>query len=290
MKTFRIVGVPEHFNYPFRILCQNQPFEKDGIRLEWKEESRGSGQMALDLKNGQADMAILLTESFLKEFESNPTVKMAGFHVASPLTWGVHVNPSHLANQVENVESRHFLVSRMGSGSHLMALVLADTHGWNKDSLSFELVGNLEGAKMAFATGNPGIFLWEKYTTAPEVGIGTMKRIGEVQSPWPCFVLVVNERSIQEFSAWIGKIRDEVYAISAQLKSDLKLPSRLSEAYGLEESAINSWLNQTQWATQGKIDRRELAEILSQTLRYGIITRNLNPEDFLMLSCVEISG
>lgn len=283
MKTFRIVGVPEHFNFPFRILYQNQPFEKEGLRIEWEEESRGSGQMALDLKSGDADMAILLTESFLKEFESNPAVKMAGFHVSTPLTWGVHVSPTHQADQLDQIQNRHFLVSRMGSGSHLMAMVLAERQGWEKDSLTFEIVGNLDGAKEAFSSGSQGMFLWEKYTTASEVHAGSIKRIGEIPSPWPCFVFVVNDRSIGEFSNLIQKIRNEIYDISEKLSVDPTLPNRLSEAYSLGLEDVKSWLNQTKWATQAKIDRKELEEILSKTKKFEIVKRDLNPNEFLFL-------
>ena len=283
MKTFRIVGVPEHFNFPFRLLFQNQPFKDEGLKIEWKEESRGSGQMALDLKNGKADMAIMLTESFLKEFETNPSIKMAGFHVISPLIWGIHVNPSHKANFIDEIQSRHFLVSRMGSGSHLMAMVLADAKGWDKNSLTFEVIGNLDGAKEAFLSGNPGMFLWEKYTTAPEVKNGSMKRIGEIPSPWPCFVIVVNNRSIEKFSSWIHRIRDQVYSISHQLSTDHELASRISDAYHLTPEDVQAWLKQTQWETQGKVDREELNAIIEKTRKFEILKTRLDPENLLFL-------
>lgn len=288
MKTFRIVGVPEHFNFPFRILNQNQPFEKEGLHIDWREESRGSGQMAMDLKNGDADMAIMLTESFLKEYESNPQVKMAGFYVNTPLTWGVHVNPTHQAKSVDEIQSRHFLVSRMGSGSHLMAMVLADAKGWEKNSLTFELAGNLEGAKKAFESGSPGMFLWEKYTTAPEVTIGSMKRIGEIPSPWPCFVIVVPDRSIQEFDSWIGKIRNEVYSISHKLNSDSDLPFMLSESYKLNLQDVKAWIKQTAWTTKGGVSKMALKNILDETMKFEIIKNKINPEDFLFLPTGEI--
>ncbi|WP_026950147.1 type 2 periplasmic-binding domain-containing protein [Algoriphagus mannitolivorans] len=288
MKTFRIVGVPEHFNFPFRILKEKQPFKEEGLLIEWREESRGSGQMALDLKNGDADMAIMLTESFLKEFESNSDVKMAGFHVNTPLTWGVHVSPTHQAKSAEQIQSRHFLVSRMGSGSHLMAMVLADAKGWKKNSLTFELVGNLDGAKEAFDSGSPGMFLWEKYTTTPEVKAGSMKRIGEIPSPWPCFVFVVNERSIQEFSPWINRIRNQVYAISKSLSIDAELPIRLSESYHLNLEDVKAWIKQTKWTTEGGVSKKALKDILDQTIKFEIIKNKINPEDFLFIPREEI--
>ena len=44
-------------------------------------------------------------------------------------------------------------------------------------------------------------FLWEKYTTSPFVKQNKCKFIGEVVTPWPCFVIVAsekNQKAIQE--------------------------------------------------------------------------------------------
>jgi hypothetical protein len=282
MKTFKIVGVPEHFNFPFRLLAQFQPFEKNGISIEWKEESRGSGQMAINLKNGEAHMGILLTESFMKEFDNGSPVKMLGFHVKSPLVWGIHVNTSNLSSHVAEIQNRHFLVSRMGSGSHLMALVLADSMGWEKESLTFEIIGNMNGAKKAFETGNPGIFLWEKYTTSPEVKKNRMKRIGEINSPWPCFVMVVSEKAMLEFPELIYQIREEIYHLSGQLIDQEDLPQTLAKEYELDLDDIKSWLKQTQWVTDAKISTKDLNQDILKMMGYGIIEKKLRPEDFLL--------
>jgi hypothetical protein len=281
MNTFKIVGVPEHFNFPFRLLAKSQPFLKDGVSIEWREESRGSGQMAIDLKNEEADMGILLTESFMKEFDNGSPLKMLGFHVKSPLIWGIHVGTFHQANQVNDIQSRHFLVSRMGSGSHLMALVLADSLGWDKESLTFELVGNLDGAREAFQAGSPGIFLWEKFTTSPEVKANRLKRIGEMASPWPCFVMVVSERAMEKFPKLIFQIRDEIYRISNQLILQEGLTQTLAEEYKLDLDNIKSWLRQTRWATNPNISLKELDQDLSKMLKFGIIKKKLRLEDFL---------
>ncbi|MEP1085235.1 MAG: ABC transporter substrate-binding protein, partial [Algoriphagus sp.] len=66
MKTLRITGVPEHFNFPWKKIIAQQPFEKNGILLQWTDESRGSGQMNKDLREDKTDIALVLTESYLK--------------------------------------------------------------------------------------------------------------------------------------------------------------------------------------------------------------------------------
>ncbi|TDQ18629.1 hypothetical protein DFQ04_0434 [Algoriphagus boseongensis] len=282
METFRIIGVPEHFNYPFRILAESQPFKKDGILISWKEESRGSGQMALDLKNGEVDMALLLTESFMKEFDAGSPFKMLGLYVESPLVWGIHVNPNHQADQINEIESRHFLVSRMGSGSHLMALVLADSLGWEKESLTFEIVGNLDGAKKAFQAGNPGIFLWEKYTTSPEVKANHMKRVGEIPSPWPCFVMAISKETIEKFPKFIFQLREYIYSITSNLKTETTLSQTLAKEYQLDPEDVKSWLNQTEWAKSPEISYEDFDRNILKMMGFEIISKKINPKNLLV--------
>ena len=250
MKTLRITGVPEHFNYPFRLLFEQQPFLKRGITIDWKEESRGSGQMNLDLRNGDTDVAILLTESFLKDFEAGNPSKMIGFHVTSPLIWGIHVGQTSGVSSLSELEEKKVLISRMGSGSHLMAMVLAKRENWDTSSLTFELVGNMEGAEKAMDAGSKGIFLWEKYTTAPMVEKGKMKRIGEIPSPWPCFVMVASAAALTEFGEVIFDLRNEIYRLSHVLSPSENLADLLAIEYQLNPEDVKQWLKQTIWCTE----------------------------------------
>lgn len=278
MKTLRIIGVPEHFNYPFRLLEKQQPLAKQGIKIEWIDESRGSGQMNLALRNDEADIALLLTESFLKDFEAGNPSKMIGFHVQTPLIWGIHIRANSKANSVSELEKKHFLISRMGSGSHLMAMVLAKREGWEVGGLTFETVGNMDGAKEAMDSGNEGIFLWEKYTTSPMVQNGTMKLIGEVPSPWPCFVMVASDKALKEFGEAIFDLRDSLYEISHSLRDNPDLAKTLAGFYHLDQNDVEKWLTQTQWCTQAKVSRKELEKAIETMENLGILKSKLSLE------------
>ena len=281
MKTLRITGVPEHFNYPFVLLNEQQPLLEKGVKIEWIEESRGSGQMNLALRQGETDLAILLTESFLKDFESGNPSKMIGYHVSTPLNWGVHVRSGSSADALTKLPKKHFLVSRMGSGSHLMALALARREGWNPEELSFEIVHNLDGAKEAMDSGNEGLFLWEKYTTAPMVDQGYMKRIGELPSPWPCFVIVASENSLQEFGDLIFDLRDSLYRISTEFSNNPNRAEILSLHYGLDRSGIEKWLEQTRWKTDATVSILELEHAMDDMVKLGILRSTLDLKEFL---------
>lgn len=285
MKTLRIIGVPEHFNYPFRLLAEEQPFLSQGTSINWTEESRGSGQMIQDLNQGKADLAILLTESFLKEVETNPNLKLLGFHVDSPLIWGVHVSPRVKVNSAAELSLPHFLISRMGSGSHLMAKVLVKSleNPWT-ESASFEIVGNLDGAILAMENGSQGMFLWEKYTTSPAVRAGKMNRIGELPSPWPCFVMVVRADSYKEFGEQLMDVRDWIYQKNRTLKDLTNLDSTLSDAYQLSIEDVRAWLNQTRWAEHTDLSSDRMEEIVVQLFDLGIIQKKLKPAEFILPS------
>lgn len=281
MKTLRITGVPEHFNYPFRLIGQEQPFADRGVKIQWTEESRGSGQMNLALRADETDLALLLTESFLKDFEAGNPSKMIGFHVDSPLIWGIHIGANARANTLSEVDRKSFLVSRMGSGSHLMALVLAQQEGWKKEDLTYDIIGNMDGAKLAMDQGSEGMFLWEKYMTAPMVKNGTMKRIGEVPSPWPCFVMVASDKALAEFGSLIFELRDHIYETSRSLMEDPHTVQTLASAYHLAGQDVEKWSEQTRWTTEAKVSRNEMEKAMETMRSLGILNAELPLEDFL---------
>lgn len=290
MKTLRIVGVPEHFNFPFRLLEKDQPLKEKGVEIQWIDESRGSGQMNLALRNDEADIAILLTESFLKDFEAGNPAKMIGYHVETPLNWGIHIRAKSPVNSLYELNKKHFLVSRMGSGSHLMALVLARREGWKLEELTFEMIGNMEGAKEVMDRGNDGIFLWEKYTTAVLVKSGTMKRIGEVPSPWPCFVMVASEKALSEFGDVIFELRDKVYQISKAFSKHENRAATLAAFYHLDLIDVERWLEQTRWCTEGIVSREELETAIKTMKELGILQNELSLEHFLTLDGLSLKS
>jgi ABC-type nitrate/sulfonate/bicarbonate transport system substrate-binding protein len=283
MKTLRIVGVPEHFNFPFRLLEKDQPFKDQGILIQWTDESRGSGQMTQALRNDEADIAILLTESFLKDFEAGNPSKMIGYHVSTPLNWGIHIRANSDSESLSDLKKKHFLVSRMGSGSHLMALVLAKREGWKTEELSFEIIGNIDGAKEVMDKENEGIFLWEKYTTSPMVKNGTMKLIGEVASPWPCFVMAASDKALLDFGDLIFEVRDRVYSISKAFSENPNRAAILASFYQLDQTDVEKWLDQTLWTTEATISKTELENVMQEMRKLKIIKSELRPELFIAL-------
>ncbi|MBN3584596.1 ABC transporter substrate-binding protein [Algoriphagus aestuarii] len=281
MKTLRITGVPEHFNLPWKKVIALQPFLEDDIQLKWVDESRGSGQMNKALRNDETDIAIVLTESFLQDFENGNPSKILGYHVISPLIWGVHCDGRCPVNSLQEIKTPNFLISRMGSGSQLMSYVLAKRENWDKETLGFKIVGNLPRALEAMHADSPDLFLWEKYTTKPWVDSGEMKRIGEVPSPWPCFVIVATDQALSEFGDKLFELRDLIYKESENLKNSNVAAQEIASKYDLKLKDVELWLQQTSWAINEEISTSQLKKAMIEMVELGILKSELRLKDFL---------
>lgn len=281
MNKIRIVGVPEHFNFPWIKTVEEQPFFEDGILLDWKDESKGSGAMNKAIRDGEADVAIILTESFIKDkIEGNPG-KIIGYHVKSPLLWGIHISSQFQIKEMDELKNAPFLISRYGSGSHLMAFLLVRDNNWDPNQLQFEVVENLEGAIEALDVASPRIFLWEKYTTMPLVKQGVFKRVGEIPTPWPCFVMVASPEAIATYPQQLKKLIDLVYEKSSSLRETEDLPQQLNEIYNIALADINEWLTQTQWATTGEIQKSSLEETMNTLKALKLIPGKIAVEELV---------
>jgi ABC-type nitrate/sulfonate/bicarbonate transport system substrate-binding protein len=288
MKKITITGVPEHFNYPWLQVIQKQPFLDKGIQLQWIDEPKGSGAMNKSIRMGTTDLAIVLTESFIKDkIEGNPAM-IIGYHVESPLVWGVHVSGKSEILDVSELSHGEFVISRFGSGSHLMAFLLAKREGWDLDSLDFEVVGDLDGAKEALQDEIQKLFLWEKYTTKPLVDKGIFKRIGEIPTPWPCFAIVAHPSVLVEHENLIKKLRDLVYKESIELLKSANYSSVLSEAYKIKPEDVKAWLMQTTWASKGDISIDTLVETMKTLKNLKLIDDTTDPENLVFKPLVAL--
>ncbi|WP_339922134.1 ABC transporter substrate-binding protein [uncultured Cyclobacterium sp.] len=282
METIRITGVPEHFNYPWQQMVKDQPFLEDQVELVWENEPRGSGAMNSAIRTGATDLAIILTESFLKDKVEGNSGKIIGYHVKSPLVWGIHVPSASEVHRPKDLENAPFLVSRMGSGSHLMTYLLAKKEGWDTKSLNFDIVSNLEGAINSFKDKKTKGFLWEKFTTKPLVDDGHFRRVGEIPTPWPCFVIVASEKMLNENKGLLKKIQKEIYRTNKLLMEDKQsfvLP--ISVAYKLDQKDIQEWMSQTNWATDGEVPDKDVITTLDALLNLGLIDKRLAPDEII---------
>jgi sulfonate transport system substrate-binding protein len=191
MIKLRVGGVPEHFNLPWHLAADGGGAAGPGVDVAWRDYPDGSGAMAAALRGGELDAALLLTEAAVAGVANRGGFKIASLYVESPLIWGIHVPAGSALHTVADVQGARYAISRLGSGSHLMAYVHARAQGWAVDKLTFVTVSNLEGAIRAFESGTADVFFWERFMTKPLVDSGRFRLVGEFRAPWPAFVLCV---------------------------------------------------------------------------------------------------
>ena len=60
---------------------------------------------------------------------------------------------------------------------------------WRFHSHQKKVVGNFEQLRSSVNSGETDAFMWETFTTKPFHDSGEVKRVGDITTPWPCFLL-----------------------------------------------------------------------------------------------------
>jgi sulfonate transport system substrate-binding protein len=277
--TLNIGGVPEHFNLPWHQAIGQGHFEKEGISLQWKEYPGGTGEMARDLRNGTLDLAVLLTEGIVADIVKGNPSKIISLYVESPLIWGIHV-PAHSDLQhINDIQGKRYAISRMGSGSHLMAFVDTSQRGWPLTQEQLVIVGNLQGAREAFRKNEAEVFMWERFMTQPFVDNGEFRRVGECPTPWPCFAIAARNEVIDSKKEALAKLLEVIYQANQQFMQDKNAPALVSEKFGLKPEDASTWFAHTRWATNNEVSIRMLTEVVNTLSRLQLIDRQAKPDE-----------
>ena len=278
----RVGGVPEHFNLPWHFALENQRFAQAGLDVGWQNEPGGTGAMMELLRLGQLDVAIALTEGVVAEITKNNSCKMAQYYVTSPLTWGVHVAAASSHQSIDDLENTMFAISRFGSGSHLMAYVMAQTRGWDTQALSFVVVGNLDGARTALASEKAQGFMWEKFTTQPLVSQGEFRRVGTFDTPWPCFVVAVRQEFLEHHQDSLMILLQIINQATQDFRVQPNAVPRIAAFSNLSEEKAQEWLARTVWANGRDMERGTLEHVVKALYDLSLIERMIEPEALWM--------
>lgn len=278
MIGLKIGGVPEHFNLPWRLAIEEKRFHDIDLELHWSDMSGGTGQMIKGLQSGSIDIAVLLTEGITKSILEGLPARIVNVYVNSPLRWGVHVPVDSNYSSIEDLENRIFAISRFGSGSHVMALVQAHNSGWDYTKLKFNVIGDVYGGLWALENHEADGFLWEKYTTQPFVDQGKCKRIGEVITPWPCFVVAVREEIYQKHSDLINKMCSIAGLRANELKCDPNAIETLAWRYHLNKEDVTSWLSETEWNYEMMLQKKPFEKVVEILKELGLANHEKSKE------------
>lgn len=277
MKTVRIAGVPEHFNLPWHLCIENSEFDEVAIDLQWTDVPEGTGKMCQMLREGETDIAVILSEGIVKDIAAGNDASIVQVYVQSPLIWGIHVDAKSDYHQLSDLENKKVAISRMGSGSHLMAVVNAKNQGWNIQNLQFEIVNTIDGAVEALSSGKADYFMWERFMTKPLVDSGTFRRIADCPTPWPCFVIAVRNEFLKANRHIISQIMEIINNTTIEFKEIPSIDRTLATRYNQKLEDIQEWLKLTRWS-QKQLDKNTFDKIQNQLFDLHLITEKRSYE------------
>jgi ABC-type nitrate/sulfonate/bicarbonate transport system substrate-binding protein len=232
--------------------------------------------MVAALRRGEIDAALLLTEAAVAAVAEGG-FKIASLYTESPLIWGIHVPAVSSLRTLDDLRGARYAISRLGSGSHLMAFVHARAAGWVPEALELVVVGNLTGAIEAFATDKADVFFWEKFMTKPLVDAGRFRRIGEFIAPWPAFVVCVADAVKDDRRRAIGRLLDAVLARAQALAVRPDAPALVGARYSLDPYDVAEWLEATRWPRQSGIAIGSLAAAAAALQALGLVAAGFDP-------------
>jgi len=275
----RLGGVPEHFNLPIHLAIENGAFKARGIDIEWTTFRGGTGQMTQALRDGSIDACVLLTEGIIKDIIRGNPSKIISEYVHTPLTWGIHTASDNPLNHYDDIFDKKYGISRFGSGSHLMAIVDANSRERSINENQFVVVNNLEGALDALTKHEVDVFYWEKFTTKPYVATGQLKRVGEFNTPWPCFVIAATDAILEKHPVAIIRMLRTIHDSCDQFMQDDNAIQLVSDRYQLQLKDTALWYHNTAWAIHGWVGEKMIKSVLYHLKEASIIdTDELIPE------------
>ncbi len=272
MKQIKIAGVPEHFNLPWHLCIENGEFEAVGIDLQWTDVPEGTGKMCQMLRDGETDIAVILSEGIVKDINAGNPSKIVQIYVESPLIWGIHVAANSNFKTLSDLENKKVAISRLGSGSQLIAYVNANNQGWNTENLQFEIVNTIDGAVESLTKGESDYFMWERFMTKPLVDKGIFRRIADCPTPWPCFVIAVREEILKKHPNTIAQILEIINLTTQEFKEIPSIDKTLASKYYQKFEDIQEWLRLTEWS-QKPLTENMLNKIQNQLFELKIIDK-----------------
>src|SRR5690606_29085009 len=171
-----------------------------------------------------------------------------------------------------------------GSGSHLMAYINAENHGWDiKNDLNFEVIQDMEGAIKALKNGDADYFMWEKFMTKPVVDSGVFRRIANCPTPWPCFVIAVRNEFLEANETTVKLILETINNTTIDFKDIPSIDRMIANRYAIQLDDVQEWLSLTEWSQQSldtatvkKVQEKLIKlDILSESKPYTQIVKNL---------------
>lgn len=271
MRKIRVGGVPEHFNLPWHLAKEQGLFKDLDIELEWIVYDGGTGAMTKALREHQTDLCILLTEGIVSDIINGNPASIVSTYIETPLIWGIHTGAENSLSAHEEIYQKRYAISRIGSGSHLMAKVDAFYNDVELVENQFNIIKNLDGALESLGNLDTDVFYWEKFTTKPYVDKGVLKRIGEYPTPWPCFVIAATDAILEKDPDLVKDTLSVIYQMNKDFMGNPNAVKMVSQRYQQREEDVLEWFDSTMWSTDNQIAESVINKVIFTLQKAGVI-------------------
>lgn len=276
----RVGGVPEHFNEPWIIGLEKNYFLNEGIDLQWNPIKEGTGAMINKLKSNEIDLIIALTEGLINEIINGSEIRLIGTYVQSSLTWSISTNIHSKYNSIEDLKGEIFGISRYQSGSHLMSCVLASQYGWKQSQLQFSIQNNFENLRKSLENNEINAFMWEYFMQKPFYDRGEMRRVGQIITPWPCFLIAAKQDFISNSIQYIDKLFIALKKCSEDFRrNSMESIRRISMKYHLKEEDARAWFDKVDISPKNEITKSTIETTIDALKTAQIISEDISQID-----------
>mmetsp|Transcript_16972 Transcript_16972/g.35220 ORF Transcript_16972/g.35220 Transcript_16972/m.35220 type:complete len:177 (-) Transcript_16972:4579-5109(-) len=164
-----------------------------------------------------------------------------------------------------------------------MAKVLAAQRKWTGPMpLRFVVCEEFDTLRAKLTAGEIDAFLWERFMTKPYHDRGELRLIGEVPTPWPCFMVATRKGyPCESVLRWMASVLAE--ASSFQHDQSGKSIAELTTSFGLSQDDATLWLSQVRYCSQIGVSTRVLHDTRNFLHKIGVIeTLQLDVADYVL--------
>ncbi|KAI9470470.1 hypothetical protein BDB00DRAFT_250888 [Zychaea mexicana] len=254
--------------------------------------------MTQKLQNKEIDLAIALTEGLVAGISKGQDwYKIVGTYVEAPLCWAISTGANSRHTSIDTLNKTNVAISRFGSGSHIMAYVLADQQGWltnDKDDevFSFSALNNFQAMRDAVNSDASDFFMWETFTTKPYHDSGEVKRIGQITPPWPAFMFAAHvdllQNHVQDLQRALTAIQKATLLFMEQKENDsVRL---VMDTLDYNEEDVRSWFKTVRYSMDhSHVSSRALQVTVSTLIKAGVLEApGLAPENLVDLQVASL--
>lgn len=266
MSTKLVVGyIPEHFSTPLFLAAAQGYYEKRGIDVELKPFPSGSGHLIQSLGDGSINIAVGLTEAFIKAAAAGTDYyRLVGTYVESPLCWAVSTGYDRTElTSIDQLEGLKCGVSRIGSGSDVMSRVLQQQKQW-KQPFTHEICNTFANLRDAVNQRSADFFMWEHFTSKKYFDNKEIKKIGEIYTPWPSWIIAAHVElltsSIPQIFEFTKAVNEGIAYFKAHLDEGI---SYITSHFEYSEEDAEAWTKTVKFSQNvGRID----FEVINRTI------------------------